>query len=169
MRALRASAVRWLGAVALGGGLLAGGVWFAVHHNLADGIHPPAGVLAAAPTGAFAQEATPAPSPVPARANSAPARTNSPRPTGQVTQIVTTSPASFTIQTANGAQMTFRVLDSTVFTAGRDRPYHFDLLKQGDTVVVRGGPQPGSQAQAAPGQPTQAKPARVARQNPTQD
>jgi hypothetical protein len=59
---------------------------------------------------------------------------------GQVTQI-TGDPASFTIQAADGALTTYRVLDTTVFMAGHDRPYRFDLLKQGDTVVVRGGAQ----------------------------
>ena len=47
------------------------------------------------------------------------------------------------------------MLDTTVFMAGRDRPYRFGLLKQGDHVVVRGGgagkPAEDAQAAAPPG------------------
>ena len=130
MRSLRASTWRWLGAVALGGGLLAGSVWYVAANELTS--HLSAGLVA----GAFAQEASPPAPP----ASAAPDQKNGRRPMGAVTQVAA-EPAGFTLRTPAGAEMTFSVLESTVFMAGRDRLYRFDLLKVGDQVVVRGGGQ----------------------------
>jgi len=69
---------------------------------------------------------------------------------GEVTTI-STEPALFTVRTPQGDEATFRVLDTTVFKAGYDRPYNFGLLKPGDgaNVVARMmGP-----GQAAAGRP----------------
>jgi hypothetical protein len=128
MRSLR-SRVHAVGLVAAGallGGLLVGGAWYATSTDLTDGL------LRGLTGRAAAQEALP---PMPAKPANA---TDSRRPTGEVTQI-TFDPATFTLRAADGAETTFRVLDTTVFMAGRDRPYRFDLLKQGDHVTVRGG------------------------------
>ena len=130
MRSLRASTWRWLGAVALGGGLLAWGVWYVAANDLTRSL--PSRLIPEA----AAQE-------IPAPALPAPAATdkkNGRKPMGEVTQI-TAEPAAFTLRTPAGSELTFSVLDGTVFMAGRDRPYRFDLLKVGDQVVVRGGGQ----------------------------
>ncbi|HZO24491.1 MAG TPA: hypothetical protein VFH48_00680 [Chloroflexota bacterium] len=127
MRLLRSRslAFAWLAAGALAGGLLVGSAWYATSHNLT------AGLLTNLAGQASAQEVAP---PGPA----APAPTTSRRPTGEVTEI-TADPAAFTLRAEDGTLTTYRVLDTTVFMAGHDRPYRFELLKQGDQVVVRGG------------------------------
>lgn len=127
MHALRSRAVAlaWLAAGAVAGGLLVGSAWYAASHHLTDA---PLGRL----TGLASAQGIAPPAPA------GPAASNSRRPTGEVTQI-TTDPASFTLRTPDGVETTYRVLDTTVFMAGYDRPYRFDLLKQGDRVVVRGG------------------------------
>ena len=146
MRMPRALGSRWLatgGAGALVGGLLVGAVWYAstqttTAHALTGG--PLSGLVGKV----AAQEAA---TPTPTTPTTAPGATvpgaatppkNTRRPTGEVVQIVT-DPASFTIQTPTGEHTTYQVLDTTVFMAGHDRPYRFDLLKQGDQVIVRGG------------------------------
>jgi hypothetical protein len=134
----RSRALTWLTAGVAGIGLLAGSVRYGSSHGLTYS------ALDGLAQRASAQEDTAAP-PAPA----APARTNSKRPTGEVTQV-TADPASFTVHTADGTLTTYRVLGTTVFMAGRDRPYRFDLLQQGDTVIVRGGSQGNAQGVAAP-------------------
>jgi hypothetical protein len=49
-------------------------------------------------------------------------------------------PPSFTMRTADGQLIIYLVQPTTVFRAGRDRPYSFGLLKAGDTARVRAGP-----------------------------
>jgi hypothetical protein len=122
----------------VGVGLLAFGTVYA-------GTHGSSGLLDSLTRQVSAQEATPTGAPS-AKPNS-PAAANSKQPTGQVT-LITSEPASFTMRAADGTLTTYRVLDTTVFMAGRDRPYRFDLLKQGDTVIVRGGQQGRNQGRA---------------------
>jgi hypothetical protein len=55
---------------------------------------------------------------------------------GEVT-AVTPQPAGFTVHSQDGEDITAQVLESTVFMAGPDRPYRFDLLKVGDEVRAR--------------------------------
>jgi hypothetical protein len=70
---------------------------------------------------------------------------------GEVTAIGS-NPASFTVHYPTGYEVTLRVLDTTVFDAGRDRPYRFDLLKVGDSVRIKGAPPaPRPGAGAKPG------------------
>ena len=159
MRLVRAGARArwWLAAGIVGAGLLAGGAWCVGKPEVAA-----AGLLGALTRPASARE-VPAPPQTPAEPNpSGAAATNSKRPTGQVSQL-TAEPASFTMQTADGTPTMYRVLDTTVFMAGRDRPYRFDLLKVGDTVIVRGGGRGRAQAGGA----TQAIGASNARGRPT--
>jgi hypothetical protein len=156
-RSARTVAGGWLAAGTVVGGLLVGGVWFASAH----GVTPK--LLADLARPASAQEAAPTPQPATAAISR--------RPTGTVTQI-SSDPASFTVQAPDGTQTTYRVLDRTVFMAGRDRPYHFDLLKVGDEVVVRGGGQ--GQAAGATTAPAgagkgKARPARAAGTDDTTD
>jgi hypothetical protein len=147
MRSLRsrAPAFGWLAGGVLVGGLLVGSVWYANTHNLTAGLttslagqgttvaqavpHFPAGPK---PTVVPGIAQYPVPEPKPAQGNSR-------RPTGEVTQVVA-NPAAFTMRTPAGDLMTFEVLGTTVFMAGHDRPYSFERLKQGDTVIVRDGP-----------------------------
>jgi hypothetical protein len=142
----------WLAAGAIGIAVVAGGAGYAIAQL------PTGSLLDSLTRRAVAQEAPTPTTPAAARkggptAAGAPtavgaANAANPRkPTGTVTQI-TPDPPSFTLQAADGTLTTYTVLPTTVFMAGRDRPYHFDLLKTGDTVVVRGG----AQAQGA-GQP----------------
>jgi hypothetical protein len=58
-------------------------------------------------------------------------------------------PPSLTIRQPDGQERTYRVTAATVFVAGPDRPYHFDLIQPGDQVRVKGGV-PGAK-KAAPG------------------
>ena len=127
MRSLRSRSLTfaWIAVGALAGGLLVGSSWYATSHDLT------AGLLTNLAGQASAQEVAP---PGPA----APPPTTSRRPTGEVTEI-TPDPAAFTLRAEDGTLTTYRVLDTTVFMAGHDRPYRFELLKQGDQVVVRGG------------------------------
>jgi hypothetical protein len=127
------------------GGMLVGGAWYATSHNLTAGLfdtlasqgtrvaqavpHYPAGPT---PTIVPGIAHYPAPAPKPVQANSR-------RLSGEVTQV-SADPAAFMIRTPDGNEMTFEVLNTTVFVAGRDRPYRFDLLKPGDWVTVRDGP-----------------------------
>lgn len=143
MRSLhsRSFVLSLLAAGALAGGLLVGSAWYATSHSLT------AGPVASLAGRASAQEAIPP----------APAAPNSRRPTGEVTAI-TTDPAAFTLRAEDGTLTTFRVLDSTVFMAGHDRPYRFELLKQGDQIVVRGGG--AGKAEQAASASTPAKPGR---------
>jgi hypothetical protein len=151
----RSRALGWLAAGAVAGGLLVGSAWYATSNHLTDGLLP--GLMGQA----AAQEIAP---PAPA----VPAAANARRPTGEVTQV-TADPASFTLRTGDGVETTYRVLDTTVFLAGHDRPYRFDLLKQGDHVTVRGGAgKPVDEATAsAPASPGKGKnkQARAAGQN----
>lgn len=55
---------------------------------------------------------------------------------GLVTAIVG-DPLSFSFRTEAGEVIRVRVLETTVFAAGVDRPYNFGLLKVGDGVWVR--------------------------------
>ena len=139
MHALRARApsLGWLSAGIVAGGLLVGGAWYATSAHLTDGL------LDSISGRASAQEVAPPAPP-------GPAAQNSKRPGGVVSQI-TSDPDTFTLRTAAGAETTYRVLDTTVFMAGHDRPYRFELLKQGDHVMVRGGGagKPAEDAQAA--------------------
>jgi hypothetical protein len=134
----RAVALRWLAAGAVAVGLLAGSAWYATPH-LTDG------QLASLTGRASAQEVAP-PAPTGPAANSR-------RPTGEVTQV-TSDPDTFTLRTADGVEATYRVLDTTVFMAGHDRPYRFELLKQGDRVTVRGGGAGNAADGVAPTAPT---------------
>ena len=122
---VRRQAIGWLAAGIVAGGLVVGGAWYATSSQLDDRL------LAALTGRAAAQEIAPPASPTPAAQNSR-------RPAGIVTEI-TAEPAAFTIRAQAGDETTFQVLDTTVFMAGHDRPYRFDLLKQGDQVTVRGG------------------------------
>ena len=127
MLSLRAGSrvLGWVAAGIVAGGLLVGSAWYATSNHLTDEL------LDSLTGRASAQEIASAAPP-------GPGATNSRRPTGEVTQI-TPDPAAFTLRTGDGVETTYRVLDTTVFMAGHDRPYRFDLLKQGDHVVVRGG------------------------------
>ncbi|MCC7372171.1 MAG: hypothetical protein IT306_27400 [Chloroflexi bacterium] len=186
MHQLHAHGWRRLAAVGLGGGLLLTGGWYAYAHTAAPDLTR--GVLAqevavtltavptpeppTATTQTLPLTVSPAASPVPgqpARPATRPAATpaanpNSRRPAGEVTAI-SQEPASFTIRTAAGETQTYRVLQTTVFAAGRDRPYRFDLLKVGDTVSVatggqgkKQGPQTAEPSGRTPGQGQPASP-----------
>jgi hypothetical protein len=127
------------------GGTLVGGAWYATSHDLTAGLfdslagqgtrvaqavpHFPAG-----PTPTIVPGIAQYPAPVPK-----PAQVTGRRLSGEVTRV-SADPAAFTIRTSDGNEMTFEVLNTTVFLAGRDRPYRFDLLKAGDQVTVRDGP-----------------------------
>ena len=74
---------------------------------------------------------------------------------GEVTAI-TADPAAFTVRTQQGDETTYRVLETTVFKAGYDRPYNFGLLKPGDGVIVAVPMDRPAQADAGP--PAPAKP-----------
>ena len=143
MRSLRSRSLTfaWIAVGALAGGLLVEVAWYATSHNLM------AGLLTDLAGQASAQEVAP---PGPAT----PAPTTSRRPTGEVTEI-TADPAAFTLRAEDGTLTTYRVLDTTVFMAGHDRPYRFELLKQGDQVVVRGGGAGKADPAAAASAPTQ--------------
>lgn len=153
MRLLRSGSrvpvtVGWLAAGAIGIAVLAAGVGYGVAR------FPASSVLDSLTRRAAAQSAPTPTTPAATRtagpavagdpAAGAASTGNSRQPTGTVTQI-TPSPASFTLQAADGTLTTYSVLPTTVFMAGRDRPYRFDLLKTGDSVVVRGGAQIGQQ------------------------
>src|SRR5439155_7151934 len=94
--------------------------------------------------------AIPPPTPVPAAAAAQPGLGGPVM--GQVTAIGQ-DPSTFTILTPSGDQLTYRVLDTTVFTAGRDRPYNFGLLKIGDEVRLRGRATPPAAMAQQSGQP----------------
>src|SRR5207249_4310587 len=150
-----------VGAVA--GALVAGGASYAATRLSISPFAPPTAPLAAetgsaasaAPQARKAPVSPPPPTPAP-QTPPATAAGSSPQPgvggpvIGQVTAI-NQSPDSFTVLTPGGGQVTYRVLDTTVFSAGRDRPYNFGLLKVGDEVRLRGrvgqpavaGQQPG--------------------------
>jgi hypothetical protein len=66
---------------------------------------------------------------------------------GQVTGLAS-SPPSLTLRTPGGESETFAVLDLTVFNAGPDRPFRFDLVKVGDYVRVREVPLTQARQQA---------------------
>ena len=157
MQLFRTLTWRWLTAVIVGGGLLAGGVWYGYTQSSAARVLAQESVPAtptATSTLTTTPDATPAASPMPAAgmpsAQGAPKpaaaqaaakpgqNTNSRRPMGEVVAI-SPDPGSFTIRTVAGEQQTFRVLQTTVFAAGRDRPYRFELLKVGDSVTVAAG------------------------------
>jgi hypothetical protein len=127
------------------GGMLVGGAWYATSHNLTAGLFDGLAAQGARVAQAVPHyPAGPTPTTVPGIAQypaaaPKPAQANSRRPSGEVTQVRADPPA-FTIRTPNGDEMTFEVLNTTVFAAGRDRPYRFDLLKPGDWVTVRDGP-----------------------------
>jgi len=147
MRSLRSRtlAPEWFGVGMLVGGMLVGGAWYATSHNRIAGPfdslggqgtrvaravpHYPAGPTPTTVAG-IAQYPAPVPKPV---------QTNSRRPSGEVTEV-SADPPAFTIRTPDGDEMTFAVLNTTVFAAGRDRPFRFDLLRPGDWVMVRDGP-----------------------------
>lgn len=140
MRVLRSRslAVGWLATGAVAGGLLIGSAWYAAANNLVAGP-----VTSLAPRASAQEVAPPAPA--------APGPSNARRPTGEVTDV-TAEPAAFTLRGPDGTETTYRVLDTTVFMAGHDRPYRFELLKQGDHVVVRaGGAGKADQAATGPG------------------
>jgi hypothetical protein len=65
---------------------------------------------------------------------------------------ISIDPASFTVRKHDGSEVTYRVLEATVFMAGKDRPYNFSLLNVGDRVRVKGNEQ-----QLAAGQPARPK------------
>lgn len=182
MQLLRTLTWRWLTAVIVGGGLLAGGVWYGYTQSPAARVlaqeSPPATATATSTPDATlttSPDATPAASPMPAarapagqgvpkpaaaQAAAKPGQnTNSRRAMGEVVAI-SQDPGSFTIRTTVGEQQTFQVLQTTVFAAGRDRPYRFELLKVGDSVTVAAGgmgqgagAKAGGAANAAPPQP----------------
>lgn len=149
MRLLRAGARTrsWLTVGTVAVGLLAGGAWLVEAqwvggHSLLDDLT----------RRALAQEVPPPPQPPAVPKPTGVAATNSKRPTGEVVAI-NPEPASFTMRTPTGTVSSYRVLETTVFMAGRDRPYRFDLVKIGDTVVVRGGGQGKSHAAGGAGAP----------------
>jgi hypothetical protein len=160
----------WLAAGAIGIAVIAGGIGYAIAR------FPSGSVLDSLTRRAVAQEAPTPATPAAARtAGDAAAGTstaavaanaaNPRKPTGTVTQI-TPDPPSFTLQAADGTVTTYSVLPTTVFMAGRDRPYQFDLLKTGETVIVRGGQiglQTPGQGSPAVAPPTTANGAAVAR------
>ncbi len=88
----------------------------------------------------MAQEAAPEPA-----APTAPPGPATKRGLAVVTAL-TPEPASFSVRREDGEVVTYRVLDTTVFTGGADRPYNFGLLKVGDNVRVKGG-LPGRKAE----------------------
>src|SRR5438093_9610552 len=148
-------------------GLVVGVAFYAATHLSISPFAPPPAPLAAetgavAPTAQPAPQArkapiappasTPAPQPPPAAAADSNLQPGVGGPViGQVTAI-NRSPASFTDLTPGGEQDTYRVLDTTVFSAGRDRPYNFGLLKVGDEVRLRGRLHPPAAAGQQPGQ-----------------
>ena len=150
----RAVAGGWLAAGLVAGGLLTGGAWFASAQGLTPGLASalPAGWIGRA--SAQAAPATPQPRAAAGPGQATPGAGNIRKPTGEVTEI-TAEPASFTVRVADGTLATYRVLDTTVFMAGRDRPYNFGLLEVGDEVVVRGA----GQRQDATATPRKAVPA----------
>jgi hypothetical protein len=121
-----------LAAGAIGIAVIAGGIGYAIARF-------PSGSVLDSLTRRVVAQAAPTPAAAGTSATAGSANAANPRnPIGTVTQI-TPDPPSFTLQTADGTLTTYSVLPTTVFMAGRDRPYHFDLLKTGDTVVIRGG------------------------------
>ena len=115
MHLLRTIAWAWLATGVLIGGLLVGGTWYAATHDVLGGV-----------AGRAVAQESPAPTPSPlaapgrgkGKANpaAATANANNARQTiGQVT-AVSADPATFTLQTADGADHTFRVLGTTVFS-----------------------------------------------------
>jgi hypothetical protein len=163
------ASLAWLAAGAVGIAVIAGSIGYAVAR------FPTGSLLNSLTRRAVAQEPPTPMTPAAARAagstaagtagaNGA-AAANQRKPTGTVTQV-SPDPPSFTVQAADGTMTTYSVLPTTVFMAGRDRPYHFDLLKTGDTVVVRGGQiglQASGQQPAAVASPTTANGAAAAR------
>jgi hypothetical protein len=131
MRSLRSRWWRWLTAAALGGGLVAGGAWYANSYYLIDAL---TGKAAAQEAAATAQPAATAPTAPQATAPQAGAGAR--RVIGEVVQI-SADPTSFTIRAPTGDETAVRVREGTVFMAGHDRPYSFSLLKPGDQVDVR--------------------------------
>lgn len=163
MQGLHTLRWRWLTATVVGGGLLAGGIWYGYTQGAASGVlaqeaapvtATPGASTEAAPRGPVAQAA---PKPTAKAAAKPGQNTNSRRPMGEVVAI-TPDPSSFTIRNAAGEQQTFRVLQTTVFAAGRDRPYRFELLKVGDSVTVAAGGM-GQGAGAGASNPDKPKPA----------
>ena len=162
MGSFRARTLVWIATGLTIGGLLVGGAWagglFGTAARLvsaqetapAAGAPTPTAPTTEVPASTASTTAAPATTAAkPARPNANNAR----RPAGIVTQIAS-DPAAFTIQTADGTLLTYRVLDATVFMAGRDRPYRFDLLKVGDDVLVRGaGPGNGPNGTTASASP----------------
>lgn len=176
----RSSSWRWLTSLVVGVAVVAGGAGYAAAHALNGGLtsglassligstaeQTTAGQTTAAPT---ASPVAAAAAPKPGQAGGqtpgqpqgpAPVQANNQRIMGEVVGI-TPDPATFTILTTAGAQATFRVLDTTVFAAGPDRPYNFGLLKTGDQVNVRGGAGAGAGAGGGAGK-VQAEPSPVA-------
>ena len=151
MRLLRRIAWRPMASAALAGGLVVAGVYYTVSHV-------PLGPLtesapAAAPVAAGPGAVVPGHQGLPSAATAPAPASPDLQPglggpvLGSVTAI-TPTPPSFTILTSTGQEVTYRVLATTVFTAGRDRPYNFGLLKVGDEVRLR-----GAQRQPAAGTP----------------
>jgi hypothetical protein len=61
---------------------------------------------------------------------------------------ISMDPASFIVRKDDGSEVTYHVLEATIFMAGKDRPYNFSLLNVGHRVRVKGNEQ-----QLAAGQP----------------
>jgi hypothetical protein len=111
-------------------GLLAGGGYYAATHLAAS---PVEGAPAAA--GAPSVVGPPAAVPPAAAPGTLPGLVRA----GGVVIAKTDAPPTLTVHDENGTDVTFRVLDATIFAAGRDRPYSFGLVAVGDTARVRGG------------------------------
>jgi hypothetical protein len=147
------SSIAWrpMATAALAGGLVVAGVYYTASHASLGPLSESA--PAAAPVAAGPGAVVPGHQGLPGAAAAPAPAMPGPQPglggpvLGSVTAI-TPTPPSFTILTSTGQQVTYRVMATTVFTAGRDRPYNFGLLKVGDEVRLRGG-----QRQLAAGTP----------------
>lgn len=130
-RFLRKRAWRSLAAALLVGGVGLGGYWLGQHQTV-GAVQAQAGRPSAATPSSLDPKAVKV----------------SPHPGGTVTAI-TNDPTGFTFRLDSGEEKTVRVVDGTIFQAGRDRPYSFGLLKVGDVVRVKGpglGPKAAGQA-----------------------
>jgi hypothetical protein len=93
---------------------------------------------------------------------------------GEVTAI-NQRPDRLTIHSIqDGSEVTYRVLDTTVFYAPPDRPYSFSLLNVGDRVQVQGGgrcPEPvaGQGGTPPPGLPCGGQRQRLGQDGPGQE
>lgn len=134
-RFLNTRAWRPIAVALVAGGIGVGGYWL--------GQNRPAGAVQAQVS--TASTASPAPTP---QGLDPKAVKVSARPGGTVTAIMS-DPAGFTFRLDSGEDKTVRVVDGTIFQAGRDRPYSFGLLKVGDLVRVQA---PGLGPKAAAGQ-----------------